>query len=146
MLLLVVVVACFANLVGLRYRSPRYRAIAKLEAFDAAIVYINNDVWRVDFSWCMKKPTDDDLVCLEPLSELVDLDLAGAPITDAGLEHLKGLKKLRNLNLANTGVTDKGIEDLRRALPGARSIGKRVQWIPPGVVPVAPTPPKGTRR
>jgi hypothetical protein len=118
----------------------------KLGAFSPRIEYHGYDhVQELDFAGCVNKPTDDDLVCLEPLSELKYLDLAGAPITDAGLAHLKGLKNLRHVNLANTGVTEKGIEDLRRALPDA-SIGKRVQWIPPGAVPIAPAPPKGKRR
>jgi hypothetical protein len=148
MLLLVIVVACFANLFGLHYRNPAYQALTHLEAFDPAIVIHKDsqgDVWTLDFSACTKKPTDDDMVYLEPLTELISVDLSGAPITDAGLAHLKGLKNLYQVNLANTGVTDKGIEDLRRALPGA-SIGKRVLWSPPGVVPLAPSPPKGKRR
>jgi hypothetical protein len=148
LLLLVVVVACFANLFGLHYRSPEYQAIAHLEAFDPAIVIDKNyqgEVRSLNFSACTRKPTDADLVYLEPLSELRRLDLAGASITDGGLRHLKGLKNLWDVNLANTAVTEKGMEELRRALPDA-SIGKRVLWSPPGLVPLAPTPPKGKRR
>ena len=115
----------------------------KLEAFDPKIDYYGrDDIYELDFSSCANKPTDDDLVYLEPLSELAILDLSGAPITDAGLAHLKGLKNLRHLNLTNTGVTDRGMADLRRALPDA-NIGKQVLWVPPNLVPLAPTPPKG---
>ena len=146
MFLVVIVVACAANLCGLHYRSPEHQAIAKLKALDPRIDYNgHDDVWMLDFSACANKPTDDDLASLEPLTELVRLDLAGAPITDAGLTHLKGLKNLLYVNLANTGVTSKGIEDLRCALPRA-SIDKGVRWIPPGVVPLAPTSSKGKRR
>jgi len=146
MLLLVVVVACAASLCGIRYRSPPYQAMAKLGAFGPKIRYSGrDDVCELDFSACANKPTDDDLANLEPLVELAQLDLAGTPITDAGLSHLKGLKNLRHVNLANTGVTSKGMEDLQQALPNT-TIEKRVQWIPPGAVPVAPTPPKGKRR
>jgi hypothetical protein len=122
-LLLAVVLACFAGMFGLYYSSPHYRAIAKLEAFGPRIHFFKDDVWSLDFSSCTTKPTDDDLVNLEPIKELVDLDLSGCPITDAGLEHLKGLEKLHIVNLADSGVTSKGMEDLRRALPKA-SIGK----------------------
>ncbi len=146
MLLLVVVVACFANLVGLHYRNPKTQAIRRLGTLDPAISFNGDDeVWKIDFSGCVKKPTDDDLVYLEPLSELEFLDLGGAPITDAGLMHLKGLKKLTHLNLANTGVTEKGMEDLWRWLPKT-SIAKRVQWIPPNMEPIYSLPPKGKRR
>ena len=143
MLLLVVVVACAASLAGIRYRSPEHQAVMKLEAFDPKIDYYGrDDIYELDFSSCANKPTDDNLVYLEPLSELAILDLSGAPITDAGLAHLKGLKNLRHLNLTNTGVTDRGMADLRRALPDA-NIGKQVLWVPPNLVPLAPTPPKG---
>jgi hypothetical protein len=146
LLLLAVVVACAANLFGLHYRSPEYQAIVKLKAFDPEIrCWPNDEVLDLDFSRCTNKPTDDDLANLEPFSELLRLDLAGAPITDAGLTHLKGLKKLQYVNLANTGVSAEGIEDLKRALPHA-GIAKYVRWVPPSAVPLAPSPPKGKWR
>jgi hypothetical protein len=127
-----IVVACIAGIFGLHYYNPHYQAIAKLEAFGPRIDYArDDDVWSLDFSSCTNKPTDDDLVNLEPLRELIDLNLSGCPITDAGLEHLKGLQKLHIVNLANTDVTSKGMEDLRRALP-ITSIGKYVE-VSPGV-------------
>ncbi len=125
MLLFVVVAACIANLFGLRYRSSDYQAVVRLEAFDPKINYVNDEVWRLDFSGCVDKPTDDDLVYLEPLSEVVILNLEGAPITDAGLMHLKGLKKLNWVNLARTDVSERGMAQLRRALPKA-SIAKYI--------------------
>jgi hypothetical protein len=146
LLLLVIVVACAANVFGLRYRSPEFQAMRKLGAFDPKIQYNGRgEVFELDFSTCANKPTDNDLTYLEPLTELRILDLSGAAITDAGLLHLKKLKKLNAVNLANTGVTDQGMADLRRALPKA-NIGKQVLWIPPNAVPLAPTPPKGKRR
>ena len=145
LLLLVVVVASFAGLFSLHYHSPKYQAIRRLEAFDPIIGYnADGEVWRINFSTFAKKPTNDDLVCLEPLSELEFLDLGGLPITDAGLVHLKGLKKLSHVNLANTHVTEAGMEDLRLALPKA-SIAKRVEWIPPKLVPIYSPPVKKKR-
>jgi hypothetical protein len=125
-LLLVVVVACILWIFGLYYYSPHYQALVKLEAFQPRVFSrANDDVWSLDFSSCTNKPTDDDLVNLEPLRELIDLNLSGCPITDAGLEHLKGLQQLHMVNLANTDVTSKGMEELRQALPKS-SIG---EWI-----------------
>jgi hypothetical protein len=135
LMLLVVVIASAASLCDVHLRSPHYRAISRLEAFDPQIDYVRDDVWWLDFSACAKKPTDDDLVYLEPLTELTMLDLSGAPITDAGLEHLKGLKNLRYLTLANTGVTSQGMKDLQRALPDV-SIGA-IRYPPPQTI-VAP--------
>ena len=51
------------------------------------------------------------------------LDLARAPVTDAGLEPLRELTSLTTLNLNQTNVTDRGmkhlagIETLKAALP-----------------------------
>jgi hypothetical protein len=119
MLLATVVVACAASLCGVHFHSPHYQAVARIEAFSPKIDYVDNDVWSIDFSACKNKPTDADLANLEPLTELVDLDLDGSPITDAGLIHLYKLKNLRYVILANTGVTAEGMERLRRALPEA---------------------------
>ena len=144
MLLFTVVVACFAGMVSLRYRDPEFQAVMKLREFGPGIDYWGGDhVHRLDFSSCSNKPTDDDMVCLEPLAELATLDLSGSPITDAGLKHLKGLKKLRIVELANTGVTEAGMADLRRSLPDA-NVGQS-PWIPPNATPPAPTPPKAKR-
>jgi hypothetical protein len=127
LLLAVVVVACVANLFALHYHSPHYQALKRLESLGPNITYFDDDVWRIDFSNCTNKPTDDDLVNLEPIVEIVNLDLSGSPITDAGLTHLKGLKNLCHVNLANTAVTAEGMENLQQALPDKRSVGK---WVP----------------
>ncbi|MEN6450635.1 MAG: hypothetical protein ABFC96_09105 [Thermoguttaceae bacterium] len=122
LLILTVAVACAANCYGIRYRRlhPRWDAMAKLEAFGPQTFYLGEELHSLDFSGCTTKPGDDDLANLEPLSELAVLDLAGTPVTDAGLRHLKGLKKLRRLDLSGTQVTMEGVEELQRALPGLR--------------------------
>ena len=136
MLLLVVVVACAANLFALRYRSPHHQAVVRLEAFNPRIHYFKQEVRSLDFSACANKPTDDDLACLEPLSELEYLDLAGSPITDAGLVHLKRLKNLRHVTLANTFVTLQAMKDLQRDMPGLSVGAIRYPPVPnPIVVP-----------
>jgi hypothetical protein len=61
-------------------------------------------------------PTDADLQCVEPLSQLEELTLIG-DITDAGLLRLRRLTKLKYLNVRHTLVTQDGVEDLQHALP-----------------------------
>ncbi|MCE9546764.1 MAG: hypothetical protein K8T25_14890, partial [Planctomycetia bacterium] len=55
------------------------------------------------------KTTDQDLVTLGGLADLVELSLAKTRITDAGLPHLIGLKKLEALHLADNPITDEGV-------------------------------------
>jgi Leucine Rich Repeat (LRR) protein len=54
---------------------------------------------------------------LHSLPSLTALDLAGSPITDAGLAHLHGLTQLEQLDLRGTKVTDRGIQSLQQELP-----------------------------
>ena len=62
--------------------------------------------------------TDNDVVLLTSLPNLIDLDLGYNPgVTDAGLRHLTGLNKLANLRLYGTNVTDDGVTELKKALP-----------------------------
>ena len=49
--------------------------------------------------------------------EVVEVNLRGTQITDAGLVHLKGLTNLRGLNLNGTQTTNAGVADLKKALP-----------------------------
>ena len=121
MLLLVVVVSCTASCYGIHYRrlQPQYGSVARLEVFSPAIGYFGNVAYNVDFSKCVKKPTDDDLACLASLDQLSFLDLSGSPITDAGLEHLRRLRNLTYVNCTDTKVTAKGAEELHRILPNA---------------------------
>jgi formylglycine-generating enzyme required for sulfatase activity len=55
---------------------------------------------------------------LEHLKELTQLqiqkiDLTSTPITDAGLAHLKGLTQLRQVDLSSTSITGAGLEHLK---------------------------------
>lgn len=61
---------------------------------------------------------DDDLECLEGLSDIDVLDLSCTAVTDAGLAHLKHLRRLQMLVLLGTHVTEAGLGELRQALPG----------------------------
>jgi hypothetical protein len=137
LLLLAVVVASAAGLCGAHFHSPHYQAITRLAAFNPRSHFVKHDYSWLDFSACTFKPTDDDLVDLEPLAELEWLDLSGCPITDAGLKHLKGLKNLRTVILSHTGVTREGMKDLQRALPDV-SIGA-IRYPPPAKIVAPPT-------
>ena len=61
--------------------------------------------------------SDISLAYLRKMKSLDRLNLAGAPISDAGLQHLKGLANLRVLFLSGTEVSRQGVADLRKALP-----------------------------
>ncbi len=93
LLLFAVVVACAASQFGLYYRSPRHQAILRLAAFNPKIHYRDGDVWALDFSGCAKKPTDDDLIYLQPLAELSTLDLSGAADHGRGVGALEGAQE-----------------------------------------------------
>jgi hypothetical protein len=121
LLLLTVAVSCAASCYGIHYRrlAPQTNAVAQMARFGPAIDCFGDVPWSVDFSKCAKKPCDDDLACLESLANLDRVNLAGSPITDAGLDHLKGLRHLWLVDCRDTGVTAKGAAELFRALPRA---------------------------
>lgn len=56
-----------------------------------------------------KPVTNEDLAgLLQAHPNLLDINLYGARISDAGLANLAGLESLRYLNLARTGISDAG--------------------------------------
>src|SRR5205807_5762559 len=67
-------------------------------------------VIQVDFSSTLGKTVQDaDLKCLEPLTEVRELDLTRTEVTGPGLGHLKRLTHLRKLKLLATKITDAGL-------------------------------------
>ena len=56
------------------------------------------------------KVTRDEKLSGRPV---VEVNLGGTKITDAGLKELKELKGLRALNLTSTQITDAGVKDLK---------------------------------
>ncbi len=105
---------------GIGYRRDREEQaiLAQLERFKPKIARFARDLW-LDFSASPVKPGDQDLEVVAKLSRLEDLDLTGAPVTDAGLIHLENLSSLRHVRLFQTRVTDAGVKRLQRALPKA---------------------------
>lgn len=59
--------------------------------------------------------TDDLCEVLVRTTQIDSLDLAGSPVSDAGLRVLLKNKELRSLNLANTKVTPEGIRSLSKS-------------------------------
>jgi len=65
---------------------------------------------------CVDMPstsTDTTIAPVGRLTQLEDLDLWGASVSDAGLVHLEGLTNLTVLNLTGTQVTDAGLAHLK---------------------------------
>lgn len=58
--------------------------------------------------------SDADLAQIGALSGLVELQIAGASVTDRGLAHLEWLIGLKSLNLKGSMVTDAGLRHLNR--------------------------------
>lgn len=56
--------------------------------------------------------TDDMLVNVAALPDVVWLNLAGTEVTDAGLVHIAGMTTLEKLHLEKTAITDAGLQHL----------------------------------
>ena len=68
--------------------------------------------------------TDAGLVHLKGMTKLKELGLEGTGVTDAGVMHLKGLTTLEELRLYYTRITGAGIAELGRALPNCKIKGQ----------------------
>ena len=66
----------------------------------------------VAFHLSDKKTTDETLALLKGSADIVELNLRGTDITDAGLPHIASLKSLKKLHLEKTKVTDAGLKQL----------------------------------
>ena len=67
---------------------------------------------EVDFHLRGRRLTNEGLVNLAAIPNIVALNLARTKITGAGLVHLKPLRRLRRLHLERTKLTDDGTEHL----------------------------------
>jgi len=59
-----------------------------------------------------KAVTDDQLACVEGLTDLRQLWLYDTSISDDGLQHVSGLTNLQVLVLGKTHITDRGLQAL----------------------------------
>ncbi|MFP6666216.1 MAG: hypothetical protein VB876_02830, partial [Pirellulales bacterium] len=81
-------------------------AIAAIEKQGGSVrrVAANNKDWNVEFHLSGRGLTDDGLVHVASLKNIVSLNLKSTQITSSGLVHLKGLVSLRRLHLEMTAV------------------------------------------
>ena len=90
-------------------------AIASIQEKGGLVLEVaqNDPSLDVAFHLASKPAEDGDLAPLEQLTNVVNLNLRKAAITDAGMAHLKGLKTLQRLHLEKTAITDAGLEHLQ---------------------------------
>jgi hypothetical protein len=85
--------------------------LTELQKLGAAVDVDDNG--QVTFVNLSHQPvTDDELECLEKLTNLRQLWLYDTNITDQGLRHLSGLVNLEVLVLGKTRITDRGLPQL----------------------------------
>ena len=68
--------------------------------------------WKVEFHLSGRALSDEGLVQVAALENIVRLNLRDTQVTSAGLLHLKGLTKLERLHLERTRVDDEGFVHL----------------------------------
>jgi hypothetical protein len=66
---------------------------------------------------------DEDLVVLEHQSQLLELDLSQANISDAGIKHLSGLTNLKYLIFDRSAISGEGFYELQKSLPNCQISG-----------------------
>ena len=74
----------------------------------------------------MHQARDFELVNLEHFPDLLELDVSGSLITDAGLEHLKPLTTLKKLAITNTQLTKAGMSEFRKTHPACIVVGQPI--------------------
>lgn len=91
---------------------PDAQALEKLRSAGALALPLadGQNMIIVDFSLAGEKAGDGPLDLLQPVAaQVARLNLAGTPVTDAGLAKLLGLKNLRRLHLERTKIGDAGM-------------------------------------
>ena len=122
--------------VRLRQAQNQRKAVIELQKLGATVEYqeteggLSNALLRnlvgdealpvVEIDLLGTQVTDAGLVHLKGLSSLNWLDLDGTQLTDAGLIDLKGLSSLERLDLHQTQVTEGGVQELQQALPNCK--------------------------
>ncbi|MCH7725606.1 MAG: hypothetical protein IH991_03870 [Planctomycetes bacterium] len=89
-------------------------AVAAIKKIGGSVrrIAVNNEDREVEFHLRGRELTDEGLVHVARLKNVVLLHLKDTKITNAGLVYLKGLTQLRELHLENTEIGDPGIVHL----------------------------------
>ena len=90
-------------------------AIAEIEKLGGVVRQIAQDVddKEAAFHLSGKELTDEGLVHLKEIDNLIWLNLANTKISDAGLKHISEIKSLKRLHLEKTQVGDEGLAHLK---------------------------------
>jgi hypothetical protein len=111
-----VIVSCLVAVLFATVRSEanEEEAIAAIEKLGGSVRKISQDTDQQEavFHLSGQDLTDEGLVYLGQLSNLVWLNLANTKITDAGLQSLAPIKSLTRLHLEKTAIGDAGLSHL----------------------------------
>jgi|GEM_PF-3371215 len=96
-------------------RADEKSATAEIEKLGGAVRKIAASVeWKeVDFHLSGNDVTDDGLIHLKEIQQLVSVHLKNTKITDDGLKHLANLKTLKRLHLELTEINGSGLTHLK---------------------------------
>ena len=97
-------------------QSPEQQeAVKAIEEAGGSVREIAQDDERleVDFHLASGSVSDDAVVPVAMLKNVMRLHLGKTPITDQALGHIKGLTSLEALHLENTKISDAGLESLK---------------------------------
>ncbi len=86
-----------------------------------AVIEQDEDRERIEKITLPQSAGDPELAEVGQLARVVELDLSGTLVTDAGLVHLENLDELKTLDLSNTNVTDNGLKSLK-SLTGLKTL------------------------
>ncbi len=94
---------------------PNPEAVAAVKALGGNVMAIAQNDARLDVTLHLadKDVTDEALVQVGKLANVLWLNLARTKITDAGLASIREMKTVERLHLEKTGITDAGLEQLR---------------------------------
>ncbi len=91
------------------------KAIEKLKAAGAIVLPLaqGSDELSVNFAVQGAKAGDAEIAALKEVPKVVELNLGGTKVTDAGMKVVGALADLRRLQLQKTAIGDAGIEALK---------------------------------
>lgn len=89
-------------------------ALAVVVQLGARVTEISQDdhTLEIDFHLEGRQISDDDLVHLSKIPNIVRLNLANTKVTGSGLRHISHMQSLTHLYLQNSDITDDGLKHL----------------------------------